>query len=424
MRRSFHFGVLVALIVADLVCAGAKMSNASARGAVASPNDACASPSPCFFDENTGSGPGIEGVALHRYGVIGVTFFASNASTGRAGVFGSDEGTGAFNDGVRGTSNNGTGVFGLSGNVGVEGVSTAGQGIGVFGTGANVGMWGQATGSVLNGARSMGIFGTGESVGIHGESNGGTGIEAKSLSPNGKIFVGIGSVGAPMFTIQDNGDTSVLGALVVDGTALMSGIKSSCSLCVGGVVADSNALYGVEGIADTTTTVGVEAQGAGGTILEGMNSGSTPVFDLDDGGNVTIAGQLTTAGSCHVGCAVSHMPGAHIVSYAPQESQPTMEDFGDAQLVAGQAYVRLDQRFADVIDDTTGYLVFITPEGDNNGLYVTEKSMSGFAVRESRGGHATIAFSYRIVAKPYGSAAARLPMIVTRHRAATPHRLR
>jgi hypothetical protein len=88
-----------------------------------------------------------------------------------------------------------------------------------------------------------------------------------------------------------------------------------------------------------------------------------------------------------------------------------MEDFGEAQLVDGQSYVRLDAAFANVIDGHSSYLVFITPEGDSHGLYVTEKSSAGFAVRENEGGHATIAFSYRIVAKPYGDASPRLPML-------------
>jgi hypothetical protein len=58
------------------------------------------------------------------------------------------------------------------------------------------------------------------------------------------------------------------------------------------------------------------------------------------------------------------------------------------------------------------YLVFVTPEGDNRGLYVTQKSANGFAVHESQGGHSSLAFSYRIVAKPFGNQIPRLPFLV------------
>lgn len=50
----------------------------------------------------------------------------------------------------------------------------------------------------------------------------------------------------------------------------------------------------------------------------------------------------------------------------------------------------------------------------HRGLYVTRKSPSGFAVRESQGSHTTLAFGYRIVAKPFGDRSARLPMVPLR----------
>jgi hypothetical protein len=40
-------------------------------------------------------------------------------------------------------------------------------------------------------------------------------------------------------------------------------------------------------------------------------------------------------------------------------------------------------------------------------VYVTQKSQTGFTVLENPCGCSTIAFSYRIVAKPYGATLAR-----------------
>jgi hypothetical protein len=51
-------------------------------------------------------------------------------------------------------------------------------------------------------------------------------------------------------------------------------------------------------------------------------------------------------------------------------------------------------------DQSVSYMVFITPEGDNRGLYVTQKSGSGFEVRESQGGHSTLPFNYRTSQSP------------------------
>jgi len=85
--------------------------------------------------------------------------------------------------------------------------------------------------------------------------------------------------------------------------------------------------------------------------------------------------------------------------YTPRESLPTVEDFGQVQLVAGRPYVRIDPTFADTIDQRTKYMVIITPEADSNGLYVTAKTPTSFEVHENRGGRSSLAFSYRIVAK-------------------------
>ena len=102
--------------------------------------------------------------------------------------------------------------------------------------------------------------------------------------------------------------------------------------------------------------------------------------------------------------------GRSLDTYAHQVSQPTLEDYGEAQLVNGIANVSLEPRFADAIDRTSGYLVTVTPEGDCRGLYVALRTRAGFIVRELQGGRSSIAFSYRIVAKPFGDTSARLPL--------------
>jgi hypothetical protein len=79
-------------------------------------------------------------------------------------------------------------------------------------------------------------------------------------------------------------------------------------------------------------------------------------------------------------------------------------------LVAGRGYVRLDSALADVIDHRNAYHVFLTPEGDSNGLYVTQKSPAGFVVREAHGGRSTMAFEYRILAKPFDEDGRRLAL--------------
>lgn len=46
--------------------------------------------------------------------------------------------------------------------------------------------------------------------------------------------------------------------------------------------------------------------------------------------------------------------------------------------------------------------MFLTPNGDCKGLYVSNKTANGFEVRELGGGRASIAFDYRIMARRKG----------------------
>jgi hypothetical protein len=76
--------------------------------------------------------------------------------------------------------------------------------------------------------------------------------------------------------------------------------------------------------------------------------------------------------------------------------------------VSGVARVTLDRQFADSIDSTASYRVFLTPDGDTNGLYVALKTPLGFVVRETRGGRSTLNFDYRIVATAFGDLGKRI----------------
>ena len=59
------------------------------------------------------------------------------------------------------------------------------------------------------------------------------------------------------------------------------------------------------------------------------------------------------------------------------------------------------------------YHVFLTPNGDSNGLYVAAKSTTSFEIREQGGGTSNIAFDYRIVARRRGYENIRLADMTT-----------
>jgi len=88
--------------------------------------------------------------------------------------------------------------------------------------------------------------------------------------------------------------------------------------------------------------------------------------------------------------------------YAMESPEVWFEDFGTAQLVNGQATVTIEPLFLQTINTEVPYHVFVTPLGDCNSLYVTNKTATSFEVRELGNGTANIGFDYRIVAKRLG----------------------
>jgi hypothetical protein len=77
------------------------------------------------------------------------------------------------------------------------------------------------------------------------------------------------------------------------------------------------------------------------------------------------------------------------------------------RLSGGRAEVRLDPDFAALVR-TDDFHVFVTAEGETAGLYVAERSETGFEVREQRGGAGEVGFSYRVVARRRDADAGRL----------------
>jgi hypothetical protein len=347
---------------------------------------------PIVVTHNKGTGPSLQGTSDKGNGIVGQTKLNNGGLTGATALVGQDLGTSGAqaNAGVGGTSVEGTGVYG-----------TSASGAGIFGSSSSsVGMNGVSSSSygVVGASNSgTGVSGSG-TVGLSGA---GSAQSIVAFGQGGELYRGVSSGLKDVYDVSD------------DGSVVSSG------QITGG--ADLNHQRGVEGDSPVFGVVGVDSgsfQGSGvasqsftGDVYEGSNLNSQ-VFRVTNSGDVYISGLLYSAGICSSGCAKPGKEGGrHVISYIPAESEPTTEDFGEGHLRDGTAHVQIAPDFANTIDRNATYMVFLSPEGDNHGLYVTDKTTVGFAVRESQGGHSTLAFGYRIVAKRYGVAQQRLPMI-------------
>jgi hypothetical protein len=291
---------------------------------------------------------------------------------------------------------NGPGLYAVRGGSAVSGTlrhgvagyaQNDGDGAGVYGEGRTYGVQGVAT--VLQGA-------TGNGTGVLGQSNSGVGVQGAS---NGNVGVlGQSNASHGLYGSSTNGyglyATSVNSSAIVASTNGGNAIQGASNGNVG-VLGTSNSSIG--GFFASGTSTGLYATGPA--------SGFAARFD----GPVLVNGNFTAIGGSK-SAAVPHPDGSHRRLYCVEAPESWFEDFGQDQLVNGRARVRLDADF-DALVRGDHYQVFLTPEGDCNGLYVSAKNPHAFEVRELKGGTSGLAFSYRVVAKRKDIAGPRLERV-------------
>jgi hypothetical protein len=130
-----------------------------------------------------------------------------------------------------------------------------------------------------------------------------------------------------------------------------------------------------------------------------LNGADTTVFAVNESGDMTAIGTKSAL--------ITTQDYGQRKLYALESPQNWFEDFGTAQLVNGQATVPIEPIFAQTVNLTEAYHVFLTPLGDC-ALYVAAKTPASFTVKAMSGQTCSIAFDYRIVAKRLGYEALRL----------------
>jgi hypothetical protein len=328
----------------------------------------CKSVKACVNVTNIGSGPAAVVTAPNASGGLGNTA-ELNAPIVTVNTLGLD-----LTGGLVGNDVSKSPALG-GGNSGVVGTST--YAYGMFGVTYNAYNYNAGTDVTTFGAVPA-IFGldVGPNTGIDGSGN--VGIAGRSLTRVGGLFLsrsGYGAVGRSFTGTGVLGVGRAAGAIALAATSL-----------------------------------------AGGPVFVGNNA-TSQVAALDSNGNLLLAGNIQTGDTAQF--ATASTTGARVVTYGARTSVATIEDFGEAQMRGGVADVTLDPAFARVIDPQRPYLVFITPEGDNRGVYVTGKTASAFTVRESAGARDSLAFSYRIVAHAFGAHDTRFPTAASLPRSTT-----
>ena len=410
------------------------------------------------YGASTGSGETAGVWGDGAFGVFGIGtingVFGRSNSTGATGVQGIAPGYGIYGTG---TASGSTGIYGTAPGNGVYGVST-GNGKGVYGAGF-YGVYGSGTDIGVYGTGAMnGVYGTGNYTGVFG-SGPSFGLEGTATGTSG---VAVGVYGSGIYGMEGTGGSYGLYAATPSGTAGGYGVygarsktgsstsyhvcSSDCTdtfsgainvLAKGGIWADTD----WDGDATITDAVPygnfvpallVTADKSAGAVMLNT-SNEAPTLMLGNNGSAGVRNLVLTAqgrgGACSmsgggdVACTGSLKALANtgsgtssnqVETYAVQSAENWSEDAGTAHLVNGVARVKLDAIFAQTVNTGVEYHVFLTPDGDCRGLYLSAKDASGFEVRELGGGSASIAFEYRIMAKRMGHEEERLVNVKSR----------
>ncbi len=258
----------------------------------------------------------------------------------------------------------------------VEGNSTGSSTWGVYGSASIAdGVHGVTAGPGSSGVSGISTGTTGTAHGVYGKSSNGQGVYGTSSTNNGV-----------------EGHSSASSEAGVAGYGLYGGSEDGTGVY-------GNGYFGVYGEGDYAGVMAV-GDGYDGYIFVGADSTTGGYCLIDNGANMTCTG--TISGNTQARVRQANAGGQHVLAYAPESASATIDDVGTARMVAGVANVPIDRAFASTMDRNSPYHVFITPNGDTRGLYVGLKTPAGFEVREAQGGHSTVSFDYRIVARPLG----------------------
>lgn len=372
-----------------------------------------------------GDASGAAGTAF-TMGVLGVNSGTAGAAFGVYGQTSSAAATGVFGVNLDVTANPSHGIQGqtaaLGSAAGVRGFSTATT----IAAGQNAfGVRGTANGVPSGTGFVMGIRGdvsstTGATYGLYGQSASATGFGTDAVNTNasgtGLLVIGNNSTGTYLgagtgAAINGNGigtfsiaKTAASGIGVVGiGNNLTGSIITPTS---GAGVAGTGTQYGVMGFATTvvstigtnTSTTNAAAASAGG-YFEVQSAGVPQTWayvGVRDNGAVL----RKIIGPGTVNTIVKDLDNKIVALSAPEAPENLFQDYGQSKLINGRVHVDIDPIFAKniVVNEKHPLRVFVQLEGDCKGVYVTNKTQSGFDVVELDGGQSNTAFSYSLIA--------------------------
>ncbi len=227
---------------------------------------------------------------------------------------------------------------------------------------------------------------------------------------SGQTFPGTGTISAVVAEsgLLGGGTSGTVG-LAVDSSQIpylgiandFSDTQSTFSSAGVGFFGQSASSYGVYGLSSSNYgVVGVTTSGNGvyGQVSADTQAGVIGRQENSSGNWAIYAfGNLGATGTKSSVVPVDNGT-RQVALYAVESPGVWFEDYGSGKLVSGVATIKIDPVYAQTVNTGVEYHVFLTPNGDCEGLYAATKTATGFEVRELRHGTSNVTFDYRIIA--------------------------
>jgi hypothetical protein len=340
-------------------------------------------------------------------GVVGINSAASGVGVG-TGVFGQCSQGGGAAAGVYGYNDHtaGAGIIGYNG-----AAAGAGNGRGVIGVtaqsgGSAAGVYAANTNAAGEGFMAFNTAATGTNVGdaVYAQTaqSQGFGVFAINTHTSGTGCVGGGNnVATISYLTTGSGGAftgSALGSYSYGSTAATAtgcgGVGNAGTLSTltnGSGGAFSGTLTGVYGYAFSTSNT---VNRYGGYFSNAAN-------DYAYVGGRNSGTQYKIIGTGTVSTIVSDVNGKKVALACPEAPEILFMDFGHGKLINGTAHIDLDPTISKniLVDNAHPLKVFVQLEGNCNGVYVANKTATGFDVIELGNGTSNVDFTYQIVAQ-------------------------
>ncbi len=156
-------------------------------------------------------------------------------------------------------------------------------------------------------------------------------------------------------------------------------------------------MAGGSGGAFTGTTTGLFAKTNSSNAAQAIysdNFGSVVRVNYWNGST-----QYKIMGAGTVSTVVKDLSNKPVVMHATESPEIYLQDYGQGQLVNGKVHINIDPVFAKnvTINNQHPLRVYVQLDGDCNGVYISNKSATGFDVNELHGGTSNTPFQWTIV---------------------------